>query len=210
MSGRSALPAGAAGPDDAGDGGYDAIVIGGSSGSIEVLSELLPALPAGLRAAVIVVLHLPRERRSLLAGIFRPRCALSVIDAQDQQPIAPGHLYFAPPDYHLLVDQGPRLALSVDAPVHYSRPSIDVLFESAADCYGPRLISVLLSGANQDGAAGSAAVQAAGGQVVVQQPASAAMPTMPAAALRRVPTARVLAPAGIADLIAGLHRQRRL
>lgn len=190
--------------------GYDAIVVGGSSGSIEALSTLLPALPAGLRAAVIVVLHLPRERRSLLSEIFQRRCALPVQEAQDQQCIAPGHLYFAPPDYHLLVDEGPRLALSVDAPVHYSRPSIDVLFESAADCYGPRLVSVLLSGANQDGAQGSAAVQAAGGLVVVQQPAGAPMPAMPQAALARVPTACALTPEGIAGLIAGLHQQQHL
>lgn len=194
----------------AAEAGYDAIVIGGSSGSIEALATLLPALPAGLRAAVIVVLHLPRERRSLLAEIFRNRCALPMQEAQDQQRIAPGHLYFGPPDYHLLVDQGPRLALSVDAPLHFSRPAIDVLFESAADCYGPRLISVLLSGANHDGADGSAAVQAAGGLVVVQQPDSAAMAVMPAAALLRVPAAQALPPEGIAGLIAGLHRQQRL
>ncbi len=189
---------------------YDAIVIGGSSGSIEVLSVLLPALPAHLHAAVIVVLHLPRDRRSLLPDIFRGRCALPVQEAQDQQRIAGGRLYFAPPDYHLLVDAGPRLALSVDAPVHFSRPSIDVLFESAADGYGSRLVSVLLSGANEDGAQGSAAVQAAGGLVVVQHPSSAAMPAMPRAGLARVPAARALPPEGIAELIAGLHGRQQL
>lgn len=210
MTDRFGLPAGASGAAAPAEAGYDAIVIGGSSGSIEALSVLLPALPADLRAAVIVVLHLPRERRSLLAEIFRHRCTLPMQEAQDQQRIAPGHLYFAPPDYHLLVDEGPRLALSVDAPVHFSRPAIDVLFESAADCYGPRLMSVLLSGANQDGADGSAAVQAAGGLVVVQQPASASMAVMPTAALRRVPTAQALAPEDMAGLIAALHRQQRL
>jgi two-component system chemotaxis response regulator CheB len=189
---------------------YDAIVVGGSSGAIEALAVLLPALPASLRAAVIVVLHLPRDRRSLLVDIFRGRCALPMHEAQDQQPIAPGCLYFAAPDYHLLVDRGPRLALSVEAPVHFSRPSIDVLFESAADFYGSGLLSLLLSGANEDGAQGSAAVQAAGGRVLVQQPTSAAMPTMPLAALSRVPSAQALAPRDMADLIAGLHRQHRL
>jgi two-component system chemotaxis response regulator CheB len=116
-------------------GPWDAIVIGGSSGAIDALNVLVPALPARLCAAVIAVLHLPRDRRSLLVDIFRERCALPVLEAEDQLWIQPGHLYFAPPDYHLLVDQGPRLALSVGAPVYFSRPSIDVLFESAADSY---------------------------------------------------------------------------
>lgn len=167
-------------------GPYQAIVIGGSSGAIDVLNVLLPRLPAGLRAAVIVVLHLPRDRRSLLVDIFRPRCALPVQEAEDQQPIQAGHLYFAPPDYHLLIDSGPRLALSVDAPLHFSRPSIDVLFESAADGYGDKLVGVLLSGANDDGAAGLDAIHAAGGYTIVQDPATASMPTMPQAALDRV------------------------
>ena len=186
---------------------YDAIVVGGSSGAIDALVRLLPALPATLRASVLVVLHLPRDRRSLLADIFRQRCALPLHEAQDRDPIAPGTVYFAPPDYHLLVDEGPRLALSVDAPVHYSRPSIDVLFESAADQYGERLVGVLLSGANEDGARGIEAIAAAGGRVVVQDPATAPMPAMPHAALARVAAHHVLAPPGIADLLADWHHQ---
>ena len=130
----------------------DAIAIGGSAGSIEALGAVLPALPAGFHAALLVVLHLPRERPSLLCNIFRQRCALPVREAQDKEPVEPGTVYFAPPDYHLLVDSGPRLCLSADAPLNFSRPSIDVLFESAADEYGPRLMAVLLSGANSDGA----------------------------------------------------------
>jgi two-component system, chemotaxis family, protein-glutamate methylesterase/glutaminase len=186
---------------------YDAIVVGGSSGAIDALARLVPALPATLRAAVLVVVHLPRDRRSLLADIFRQRCALPLREAQDKDPIAPGTVYFAPPDYHLLVDAGPSLALSVDAPVHYSRPSIDVLFESAADQYGERLVGILLSGANEDGARGMEAVAAAGGLVVVQDPATAPMPAMPQAALARVATPHVLPPPGIADLLTGWHHQ---
>ncbi len=186
---------------------YDAIVVGGSSGAIDALVRMLPALPATLHAAVLVVLHLPRDRRSMLADIFRQRCALPLQEAQDRDPIAPGTVYFAPPDYHLLVDEGPRLALSVDTPVHYSRPSIDVLFESAADQYGERLVGVLLSGANEDGARGIEAIAAAGGRVVVQDPATAPMPAMPHSALARVATPYVLAPPGIADLLADWHHQ---
>ena len=185
--------------------GYDAIVVGGSSGGIDALLYMLPALPATLRAAVLVVMHLPRDRPSLLAEIFRHRCGLPLKEAHDKDAIAPGTVYFAPPDYHLLVDAGPRLALSVDAPVHFSRPSIDVLFESAADQYGERLLGILLSGANEDGARGLQAIAAAGGLVVVQDPASASMPAMPQAALARVAADHVLPPAGIADLLVDLH-----
>lgn len=186
----------------------EAIVVGGSSGAVEALAVLLPALPADLSEAVLVVLHLPRDRRSLLAQVFAPRCALPLLEAQDQEPVRPGHVYFAAPDYHLLVDKGPRLALSVDAPLHYSRPAIDVLFESAADCYGPRLLGVLLSGANEDGARGLQAIEAAGGTVVVQDPATAPVPTMPQAALARVAAPHILSPHAMAALFARLSAPR--
>lgn len=189
---------------------YQALVIGGSSGGIDALIELLPALPASLRVPVIVVLHLPRDRPSLLPAIFQPRCALPLREAHDKDPLAPGAVYFAPPDYHLLVDAGPRAALSVDPPVHYSRPSIDVLFESAADLYTKHLIGVLLSGANEDGTRGLQAIAAAGGLLVAQDPASAAMPTMPLSAMGRTAVHHVLPPAGIGQLLAHLHHEGRL
>ena len=191
-----------AGPQD--EVQWDAIVIGGSSGAIDALNALLPALPAGLRAGVIVLLHLPCNRRSRLVEIFGYRCALPVQEAEDQQPILPGHVYFGPPGYHLLVDRGPRLALSIDPPVLFSRPSIDVLFQSAADGYGDRLLGVLLSGANEDGAEGLAAIHAAGGRALVQAPDTAAMRTMPDAALARVPTAQSLTLEEIAAVFAQL------
>ena len=182
----------------------DAIVIGTSAGGVEALSTLLPALPAGLGAAVMVVLHLPRERRSLLVEIFTPRCALPVREALDKEPALPGHVYFAPADYHLLVDPGPCLALSVDEPVHYSRPSIDVLFESAADVYRERLMGILLTGANQDGAQGLARIRALGGCTVVQQPETAYASLMPESALKLGPVDHVLPLAEIADLLRAL------
>lgn len=188
----------------------DAVVIGASAGGIEALTALLPALSPGLRPPVFIVLHLPRDKPSVLGEIFERKCAVPVREAEDKETVAAGTVYFAPADYHLLVDSGPRLALSLDAPWHFSRPSIDVLFESAADCYGERLLAVLLSGANEDGAQGMASVHAAGGLAVVQSPDSAAMQTMPRAALARVPQAQVLAPQGIAALIASLHGQGRL
>jgi two-component system chemotaxis response regulator CheB len=179
----------------------DAIVIGASAGGVEALSALLPAIPADYRGAIFVVLHLPRERPSLLVDIFRPRCALAVREAEDKEAVAPGTIYFAPSDYHLLVDDGPALALSIDEPVNFSRPSIDVLFESAAEIYGPRLLGIILTGASQDGAAGLEAVARAGGTTCVQDPATAQSPLMVESALRRVRAHYVLGLDGLADLL---------
>ena len=186
----------------------DAIVIGTSAGGVEALSVLLPALPAGLRAAVFIVLHLPRERPSLLVDIFAPKCALPVREAEDKEPVERGTVYFAPPDYHLLVDEGPRLALSADEPVNYSRPSIDVLFESAADVYGKRLLGIILTGANEDGAPGLEAVRRAGGATIVQEPRSAQVPMMAESALKRGPVDLVLSLEQIADLLRTPRRRR--
>lgn len=184
--------------------GIDAVVVGASVGGVEALGQLLSALPAAARAAVFVVQHLPRDRPSLLVEIFQPICALSVREAEDKEPVAPGSVYFAPPDYHLLVDGGPTLLLSVDDPVLFARPAIDVLFESAADLYGPRLLGIVLTGANADGAAGLHAVRDAGGIAVVQDPEEAQAALMPQSALQRTPEAHVLPIAQIRELLARL------
>ena len=187
----------------------EAVVIGASAGGVEALSILLPALPDTLRAAVFVVLHQPRERPSRLATIFQTKCALPVQEALDKEPVEPGTVYLAPPDYHLLLDRGPCLALSADEPVNYSRPAIDVLFESAADLYRERLLGMILTGGNQDGAAGLAAVQRGGGVTVVQEPQSAQVALMPASALQRVVPDHVLPLAEIAGLLRSLARPVR-
>lgn len=179
----------------------DAIVIGTSAGGVDALSTLLPALPRDFAGAVFIVLHLPRERPSLLVDIFAPKCALAVREAEDKEPVAPGTVYFAPPDYHLLVDEGPQLALSADEPVHFSRPSIDVLFESAADVYGARLLGIILTGASHDGADGLAIISQRGGETIVQDPATAESPLMTQAALARGPVHHILDLGGIADLL---------
>jgi two-component system chemotaxis response regulator CheB len=163
----------------------DGVVIGASAGGVQALSELLPALPADAGVAVFVVLHLPRDRPSLLVEVFSRKCVLSVREAQDKEPVVPGTVYFAPPNYHLLLDAGPQLALSADDVVNHSRPSIDVLFESAADVYRERLLGIILTGANDDGAAGLAAVHDAGGITVVQEPRSAQSSLMILSALER-------------------------
>lgn len=185
-----------------------AIAIGGSAGSVDALSQLLPALAADSGVAVLVVVHLPRERDSKLAEIFAKRCRMRLVEAEDKQPIEPGYVYFAPPDYHLLVDRGPAVALSSDELVHYSRPAIDPLFESAADAYSRGLMGIVLSGANEDGAAGLTAVARAGGVTLVQSPAESVASDMPRAAIRAVPASRVLTIAELAALLGGVCQGR--
>ncbi len=185
-------------------GRVDAVVIGTSAGGVEALSRLLPSLPRGAQAAVFVVLHLPRERPSLLVDIFAPKCRMTVREASDKEPVEAGTIYFAPPDYHLLVDEGPQLALSSDELVNFSRPAIDVLFESAADEYGERLLGIVLTGGNQDGAAGLQAIRAAGGMSIVQQPETAQVPYMPELALQQGEVDYVLTLEQIAALLGTL------
>lgn len=163
---------------------FDAVVIGASAGGVGALLDILPGLPAGYGRAVVAVLHLPAGRQSQLADVFRVRMALPVWEAQDKQPIDRGQVYFAGSDYHLSIETDETFSLSCEAPLHYARPAIDFLMASAADAYGPRVLGILMTGANQDGAAGLAAIHRAGGMTVVQDPAEAAAPTMPAEAIR--------------------------
>ena len=178
-----------------------AVAIGTSAGGVEALSAVLPALPAGLAVPVFVVLHVPGGRPSHMAEILTPKCRVPVIEAEDKAPAAPGSVYLAPPDYHLLVEAGPSLALSADEPVHFSRPSIDVLFESAADVYGAGLLGIILTGSSHDGALGLHAVQRAGGTTVVQDPRDARSPLMAEAALRLTTVDLMLPLDGIAALL---------
>jgi two-component system chemotaxis response regulator CheB len=187
--------------------GIEAIAIGASAGGAEALSTLLSRMPAHAGVSLFVVLHLPRNRPSLLVEIFRKRCALTLYDAFDKQPIERDSVYFAPPDYHMLVDEGPCIALSIDAPVCFSRPSIDVLFQSAAAVYRERLLGIVLTGANDDGAAGLRAIRDAGGATIVQDPADARVSIMPAAALQRVPEAAVMSLDAIADVLMKLRSE---
>lgn len=175
----------------------DAIAIGASAGGVEALTHVLPAMPARVGVAVFVVLHLPRERPSILASLMGARCAVPVREAEDKEPIVEGTIYVAPPDYHLLVERDGSLALSFDAPVNYSRPSIDVLLESAADAYGARLAGVVMTGANQDGALGLRAIARAGGVTIVQDPETAMVDAMPRAALAQGAVDHVLSLDGI-------------
>ncbi len=188
---------------------FPAVVIGASVGAIEALSRVLPSLPAGYPFAVMVVVHVPRQSKSLLSAIFAERCMMEVKEAEDKEPLVQGTIYFAPPDYHLLVNPDFTLALSSDEPVHYSRPSVDVLFESAAAAFGDALTGVILTGSNEDGAAGLAGVAAAGGQAVVQQPSTAEGRNMPTSAISACPGAVVMGLDGIAAFLSGMKPEER-
>ncbi|KTT13854.1 chemotaxis protein CheB [Pseudomonas oryzihabitans] len=182
------------------------IVIGASAGGLQVLLRLLTALPASFRLPLAVVLHLPDDRSSRLAELFQNRLALRVREAEDKDAILPGTLYFAPPGYHLLVEDDFSFSLSRDEPVQFSRPSIDVLFESAADALGEQVCGILLTGANHDGASGLHTLSQNGGVTVVQSPSSAEVPTMPEAALKKFDPDFVLDVPGIHLLLTELER----
>jgi two-component system chemotaxis response regulator CheB len=160
-----------------------AVAIGASAGAVQALLQILPLLPASYPLPVLIVVHVPPDRANVLLPLFQRKCQLAVKEAEDKEPVVGGMIYFAPSDYHLLVETDGTLSLSSDESVNHSRPSIDVLFESAADAYGPALAGIILTGANQDGAAGLRAVTDAGGVGVVEDPAGAYAPAMPDAAL---------------------------
>ena len=182
-----------------------AVVIGASAGGVEALLTIFAGLKSGYRLPIIVVLHLPDERRSQLAEVFARRVALPVREAQDKQPIVPGTLYFAAPGYHVSVEHDLSLSLSQEEPVHYSRPAIDYLFESAADVYQQRLAAILLTGANQDGARGLSQVKQSGGLTIIQDPDEAQVATMPRAALELFQPDCILPLSGIGRLLVELE-----
>ncbi|SFA93065.1 CheB methylesterase [Pseudomonas sp. NFIX10] len=183
----------------------EAIVVGASAGGVEALLRVFGHLRKGFGLPILAVLHLPDERNSQLASVLGHRLAVPVEEARDKQDIAPGTLYVATPGYHLSVEADRCLSLSLEDPVHHSRPSIDVLFESAADVYGEKLLAVVLTGANGDGARGLAKVRALGGITVVQDPAEAQVATMPEAALALHEPDHILTLQGIGQLLAGLE-----
>jgi two-component system chemotaxis response regulator CheB len=182
----------------------DVVAIGASAGGVHAISALLKALPAVFTPAVLIVVHLPPVNDSHLSELFGRLCPCPVKEAEEKEKIVPGTVYIAPPGYHLLVEQDGTFSLSVEEPVNFSRPSIDVLFETAADAYGARLAGVVLSGANEDGARGLQYIAEAGGIAFVQDPEEAEVATMPGEALRRVPSAEVLTLSKLAERIAGL------
>jgi two-component system chemotaxis response regulator CheB len=170
--------------------GYEIVVVGCSWGGLEAMRTLLHGLPAQFEMPMIFVQHRSRDSDASLARILQEHTRLRVCEVEDKQPIEAGAVYIAPANYHTLVEEG-HFSLSVEAPVRYSRPSIDVTMTTAAAAYRHRAIGVVLTGSNEDGSAGVRRIVDAGGMAVVQDPATAMAIQMPAAALKAVPTARV-------------------
>jgi two-component system chemotaxis response regulator CheB len=162
---------------------FKAVVIGVSSGGVQALKLLLGQLPANFPLPVLIVQHISPDAGNGMAKLLDSLCAIRVKEADEQEPIEPETVYLAPPNYHLLVERGGLLALSADPPVSYARPSVDVLFESAAAVFGPALIGIVLTGANYDGSSGARTIKKGGGIVIVQDPEDADTPQMPLAAI---------------------------
>lgn len=182
------------------------VAIGCSWGGLDAVEAVLDRLPADLPGTVVVVQH-RAHAPSDLASLLGRHTPWDVCEADDKEEIGSSRVYLAPPGYHLLVDGG-CFALSTEGPVQHSRPSIDVFFESVADAFGPRAIGVVLTGANDDGSVGLAAIARRGGAAVVQDPATALKPDMPAAALRAVPHAEVVGLDDIAGVVCRLVGER--
>jgi two-component system chemotaxis response regulator CheB len=176
------------------------IVIGCSLGGMYAVEAILAGLPADFCVPIAVVQHRHKHSNEGLPSFLSRSSNLPVVDVEDKQRIEVGTVYLAPADYHLLVTRG-EFNLSVDELVRYSRPSVDVMFESAADAYGPALIGVVLTGANQDGCRGAKRIKQRGGIVLVQDPATAEARTMPEAVIASGSVDRILRLDGIASFL---------
>jgi len=185
---------------------YNLIVIGCSLGGLKALQTLLSGMTRACSTPVVIVQHRDRDINTggLLSQILQKSSGMVLEEAEDKTPIVPSHIYLAPADYHLLVEQD-RLQLSTEMPVAYARPSIDVAFESAARCYGESLIGVILTGAGSDGANGLAHIERRGGITIVQDPSTAEQPSMPRAAIAATRCAKVLPLDSIASYLASLN-----
>jgi two-component system chemotaxis response regulator CheB len=180
---------------------YEAAVIGTSAGGIEALKTILPPLPASFPLAIAIVQHRDSRSSGFLAEYLNRMCRITVSEAEDKEPLCAGHAYLAPAGYHLLIESDRSLSLSADARVNYSCPSIDVLFESAADAFEGSLVGIVLTGANADGAAGLKAIKARGGLAIVQNPETAESAAMPRAAIRAAAVDHVIELEALAPLL---------
>lgn len=180
---------------------FDVVVVGVSAGGVDLLLQVLPRLPQDFPVPIVVCLHAAPGTTGELASMLDQRVPLSVVEAADKQPFGPRHVYLAPGGYHLLLEREGVFSLSVDEPVRFARPSVDVLFDSAAAAFRQRVLAIVLSGANDDGARGLQCIKAAGGTVIVQDPASALAPDMPRAALAAVAPDHCVKPAQLPALL---------
>jgi two-component system chemotaxis response regulator CheB len=183
--------------------GYDLVVVGTSWGGLAALRSLVGGLPPTFQMAVTLVQHRHKDSDHLLRTLLQERTSLEVCEVEDKMPLEHGRIYVAPPDYHTLVEPG-HFSLSTEAPVRFSRPSIDVTFQSAAESYGHRTVGVVLTGANADGSEGLRRISDRGGMALVQDPATAESALMPTAAVKAVPRARIMALPDLVKYVAQL------
>lgn len=180
---------------------FPVVVIGGSAGSLDVILFLLPRLRKGIHIAIIIVLHRKTNAESPLVSLLASKTTLKVSEAEEKQAIIPGHIYLAPADYHILIERDQTISLDYSEKINFSRPSIDVCFEAAADAFGSRLTGVLLSGANADGVEGLKHISENNGTVIVQDPLTAEVSFMPAEAIRQGVSGNVFTPSQMVDFI---------
>lgn len=188
-----------------------AVVVGCSAGGMDALAHLLEPLPADFPVGIAVVNHLhPHSATRQMSKYLKARCRLDVVEAEEKEPFLPGRVHLAPANYHLLLESSGRFALSIDEKVKYSRPSIDVLFESAAEVFRETLVGIILSGASSDGADGLAWIKAAGGYAIVQDPETADVAVMPRSAIAQCAVDRVLPVQAIGELLGSSIRDGEL
>jgi two-component system chemotaxis response regulator CheB len=185
---------------------YELLLIGGSAGSLEVVMQLLPALRPRLDLAIVVVFH-RKTGESFLTELLNDRVAGQVKEAEEKEPILRNTIYVAPADYHLLIEKDKTFSLDYSEKVHYSRPSIDVTFETAAEAYGPSLAAILLSGANADGAEGLSKIKSAGGLTLVQDPEEASVSYMPQQAIDLMDADHVAGTRELIGIVNSLNRE---
>jgi two-component system chemotaxis response regulator CheB len=180
---------------------YRAVVIGTSSGGLNALKAILPALPADFGVPIVIVQHIGPSSDSYWISLLDSMCRLHVKEVDEKESIEPGCVYVAPPNYHVLIERNGTLSLSIDERINYARPSIDVLFETAAAVYGNALIGIILTGANNDGTRGMSAIRHSGGLTVAQDPESAEAGYMPAAVIDAMQVDHILPLDEIAELL---------
>ncbi len=189
---------------------YKAIVIGASAGGFFTLGKLLSLLPKDFSIPILVVQHISPNSDSYMPIYLNSNCKITVKEADEKEPILPGFVYFAPPNYHLLVEEDHTISLSNDEKLNYSRPSIDILFETASYAYETELIGIILTGANSDGAIGLAQIKDAGGYCIVQDPKEADTQAMPLAAIEKATPHKTLIIEKIAQLLISFSNKQNL
>ena len=187
---------------------YEAVVIGVSAGGLAILSGILKELPADFPLPLIIIQHRAKNERTLLEEVLQAKCMIRIRQADEKEKITGGVVYFAPSDYHLLIEKDRSFSLSCDEPVNFSRPSIDLLFETAAEVYRNNLVGIILTGNGRDGAAGIRAIRERGGFTIAQDPRNASFPAMPRAAIDTGSVQAVLPPDGIRHFLLDVGKKR--